>query len=288
MHKSWAVLVLIILGGCDLYFGGDDEPPPCDYGGIGVDGYPSQSLRDPYSGICQDFGYPYPCDDVCGPCAYGGAEKSDIANQPDWGACYSACEGLGENACIQTAGCFAAYLDDPAADGKRDFYACWQTPPSGPIHGTCTGNDAQQCSRHDDCSAVYADSFSSLQFLTCVPESSHTTCAGSDCAPGYHCEEHCYGDPSTNTMDVCQAYCVTDLTCAAVDCAPGYECAEVCDQGSTCHPTCVPTTACETLATETACQNRSDCTPVYIGMNCTCTIYGCSCQDLTYDRCETL
>jgi hypothetical protein len=296
MRKSWAVLVLVALGGCDLYFGGDDDPPPCDYGyggGATVDGYPSQELRDPYSGQCQDFGYPnYPCDDLCGPCP---AYDTAIAPNPDWGACYSQCDGLSEAACINTAGCFGAYLDDPTADGKHDFYGCWATPPSGPVHGQCLGNDAQECSRHDDCSAIYSSigiEKAYLQFLQCVPENVAPSCVGSDCAPGYHCEEHCYGDPSTNTMDVCSAYCVQDLTCTAVDCGPGYECAEVCDDTTngmgTCHPTCVPTQSCETLTTEVSCQNRSDCTPVYIGMNCTCTVYGCSCQDLTYDRCESL
>ena len=293
MRKSWAVLVLVVLGGCDLYFGGDDDPPPCEYGygGGAVDGYPSQTLRDPYTGQCQDIGYPYPCDGVCGPCAY---DAPDIA-QPDWGSCYSVCDGLPEASCLQTAGCFAAYTDDPTADGKRDFYGCWQTAPSGPVHGSCNGLDAQECSRHDDCSALYSGGVMEsayLYFEQCVDEATPSDCSLVDCAMGYHCEDHCYGDPQTNTMDVCQAYCVQDLTCASVDCGPGYECAEVCEDQtngmSTCHPTCVPSQSCETLTTELACQNRSDCTPVYIGMNCTCNVYGCTCQDLTYDRCETL
>ena len=300
MQKSWALLVLVVLGGCDLYFGGDDDPPPCnDYGyGAGPAIYPSQELRNPDNGQCQYVGGGYPCDDICGPCPAAGDDIS-IAN-PDWGSCYSQCEGLPEASCLSTAGCFAAYTDNPAADypngdGLNEFYGCWQTAPSGPVHGSCSGLDAQECSRHDDCSAVYASltmEATYLKFESCQPE--HVVggdCSLVDCAMGYHCEDHCYGDPNTNTMDVCQAYCVQDLTCASVDCGPGYECAEVCDDGttmSTCHPTCVPASSCETLTTETQCTNRSDCTPVYIGMDCTCTIYGCTCQNLTYDRCETL
>src|ERR1043165_7765601 len=85
MRKSWAVLVLVVLGGCDLYFGGDDDPPPCDYGygGAAPDYY--QTVRDPYTGQCQDQYPNYPCDDYCGPCAY------DTAAPQDWGACYSTC-----------------------------------------------------------------------------------------------------------------------------------------------------------------------------------------------------
>jgi hypothetical protein len=292
MHKSWAVLVLVVLGGCDLYFGGGDDEPPCyDYGYD--DSKPdiaADQLRDPYSGQCSYFGGNYPCDDACGPCPAIG-----VAPNPDWGSCYSICEGLTESSCKTTTGCYAAYLDDPTADGKRDFYGCWQTAPSGPIHGTCTGNDAYECSRHDDCSAVYSDltldAEPAFQFLSCVPESNTYSCEAVLCAPGYHCEEHCYGDPQTNTMDVCQPYCVQDLTCASVDCTPGYTCSEVCETSNgktTCYPACLPEEACEALQTELACQSRSDCTPVYDGTDCTCTIYGCTCQNLTYERCETL
>jgi hypothetical protein len=107
---------------------------------------------------------------------------------------------------------------------------------------------------------------------------------------GYPCEEHCYGD--NQTMDACQNYCVQDLTCAAVDCGPGYTCAEVCEVDangvSTCHPSCVADQACEALASEDTCKARSDCTPVYDGQNCTCTLSGCSCEVLTYERCQSL
>jgi hypothetical protein len=56
---------------------------------------------------------------------------------------------------------------------------------------------------------------------------------------------------------------------------------------------CIPTTgcempACEALATEDACDARSDCTPVYTGTDCTCTISGCTCATETYARCESL
>jgi hypothetical protein len=283
MRKSWAVLVLVVFSGCGIYFGDDDDDTTCDYGTAGAPGYPAQELRDPNTGQCSYYGGGYPCDDYCAPCP-----ATDIA-EPDWGSCYSQCEGLTETACIQTAGCFAAYTDNPAADGPNVFKGCWQTAPSGPIHGTCTGNNAQECSRHDDCSAVYITNSDNanypLEFEACVPEDG----SGCDCQVGYHCEEACMGDPNTPT---CTTTCVQDLTCAAVDCGPGYTCAEVCEVDangvSTCHPTCVVDQACEAVTTEQACKLRSDCTPVYDGQNCTCTLSGCSCQVLTYERCQTL
>jgi hypothetical protein len=56
---------------------------------------------------------------------------------------------------------------------------------------------------------------------------------------------------------------------------------------------CIPTNscevpACETLTTEQACTARNDCAPVYAGSDCTCTGNGCTCQTLTYERCESL
>lgn len=289
MRKSWAVLVLIALGGCDMYFGGDDQPCKYDYGTGGGALVPAQQLRDPSTGQCQYIGgYPYPCDSQCGPCP-----EATGAAEPNWGSCYSQCEGLAEQSCIETAGCFAAYLDNPTPNSGTTFYGCWQTAPSGPIHGTCTGLDAQSCSEHDDCSAQYTSSNSTvLQFAACVPENGHGACTGTTCSTGYHCEEQCYGDPATNMMDVCQGICVQDLTCASVDCGLGYTCSEVCapdSNGKTvCHPACVASASCESLTDEPSCQNRSDCTPVYAGTDCTCTINGCTCQNLTYERCETL
>jgi hypothetical protein len=56
---------------------------------------------------------------------------------------------------------------------------------------------------------------------------------------------------------------------------------------------CIPTysceiAACETLSSEAACSARGDCTPVYLGTDCTCTMSGgCTCTTETYERCES-
>jgi hypothetical protein len=44
---------------------------------------------------------------------------------------------------------------------------------------------------------------------------------------------------------------------------------------------------CEALGTEAECVARPDCVAVYAGDNCTCYPWGCECEVLTYERCET-
>lgn len=314
MLRSLAVLALaaVPLGGCDLYFGGDDEPP-CAYGGGGAVGPDiANGYRNPYSGQCEYPSNPYPCDDSCGPCpADHGAPVT-----PDWATCYSHCEGLSEDQCVGESGCYAAYLGEPS---KYEFLGCFATAPSGPVQGSCDNLDAQACSRHDNCSALYSP-MGSQHFIDCMPETP-STCG--NCPTGYHCEQKC----DANAM--CEQVCVSNLTCASVDCAPGYTCAEVCANGK-CGPTCVvnpgsctgqvicampppacptgtspgigngcwtgycipnsqcPLPACSTLTSESSCVSRSDCTPVYDGSDCTCYPSHCECKVLTYERCEAL
>ena len=285
MMKGLAVLVLL-LSGCDLYFGGgdDDVDPPCL--GTGRD-YQDQGQRDPLTGTCQ---WNYPCEDGCS-CA-GAEGDTKAVPEADWGACYSQCSDLDVLSCFSTAGCFAAYIDNPAADG-RQYWGCWQTAPSGPAQGQCLGLDAYGCSRHDNCIAVYASTVhsSATKFEACEPEliAEPTACDVITCPTGYQCDEQCSGGSD------CKPACVSNVTCAAVDCAPGYTCAELCGAGpngvDTCGPACVPTqpqAACSTLATESSCIARTDCVPVYDGDNCTCYPNGCECQVLTYARCESL
>lgn len=103
-----------------------------------------------------------------------------------------------------------------------------------------------------------------------------------------------------NGQVICEPVCVQNTTCAAVDCGPGYHCVETCTEGDptdpntpgcgSCYPQCVPDnmpTACEELSSEMACASRSDCTPVYLGEDCTCYPEGCYCNILTYERCES-
>lgn len=278
--RRFLIAFAVLTSGCDLYFdGGDDECKP-----VPIADFAPNELRDPNTGECSPFSWP--CDERCGACA----ETTTDQALPDWGSCYSACEGLAANQCMATAGCYAAFYDWPTQDRAPEYRACFQTAPSGPVGGSCANLDAQQCSRHDNCIAFYEGpetrdvrtSPVRPTYLSCAPEPATTGCAAADCSPGTHCEDQC--DASGH----CEAVCEPDVNvCAGVDCGPGWACTQVCSGGS-CGAQCVPDGACEAITTENACKTRPDCTTVYLGDNCTCTPNGgCTCEILTYDRCET-
>jgi hypothetical protein len=263
------VAIAALLAGCDLYFGGgggggdDIVDPPCERS---PQTPPVREARNPHTGQCTAIsGGGGWCDDRCIPC-------DDVSEPPDWGACYSHCDGLAETACFATSGCYAAYLDDATDAQVRTFWGCWNTAPSGPVQGGgCGSLDAYACSRHDDCSAVYADestAFNGTAFLQCVPEAATFCVDNDDCGTGTCDTSTCYPSPT----------CPSCPTCGA------------CPDSNTCYGVCVPTdpAQCATLTTESACRARSDCRAVYDGQDCTCTPSGCACQILTYERCEAL
>lgn len=317
------VLAALTLGGCQLYFGGDDEPPTCGYGGAIDDGYPSNLLRNPETGDCQDFGYGggYPCDGTCGPCP-----EVDVATTPpipNWPACESSCSLLDEETCLAEPGCQVAYWEDARladAPSITEFRGCYATTAANDIYTSCWNLDSWGCSQHDNCSLFYAQNYETpgatdSRFSRCAPEASLVGCEAVDCGIGYHCEDSCYptpgGGPETDCGGgggktdctgpaQCTPMCVPDSGhgCELIDCQPGYQCVEACEtmDPSTagpfpgqCYGTCVPTTACETLTTEGACNTRNDCTSVYNGDDCTCYPGGyCECEVLTWDHCESL
>lgn len=250
MMKALAALALL-LAGCDLYFTGDDTGDDVcnyDYGGVGM-AEPYQELRNPYTGQCEYQGG-YGCDTPCGPCP-----ETTGAPNPDWAVCYGMCSGLDEQSCKLTGGCYAAYLEKTDIDDAqptREFWGCWDTAPSGPVQGQCLGLDAYDCSRHDDCLAIY----DGVSFFTCEPElvPEPPACDVIDCGPGYTCEEVCTTDPNGN---------------------------------ASCTPECVALAACDTLTTEQDCTARADCQPVYDGYDCTCYPDHCECQTQEFARCET-
>jgi hypothetical protein len=283
--------VLLVLAGCNLYFdhNGDDVCAVLDLA-------PEQELRNPDTGQCQPFGFGG-CDGSCGPCAEAAGADQAL---PDWGTCNSSCEALDESTCAATAGCRVAYLENPLTDQAPHFMGCWAVAPSGPVQGGgCDALDAQACSRHDDCSALYGstpDGSIPQTFERCQPEAGGNVCDRVDCGPGAHCEQQCYPCDSPapdGTCDPqCQAMCVPDQ--CSIACPPGSTCVEVCDPMTggncgTCHAECQPVGgACEALASEGDCVARADCRAVYQGDDCTCYEDGtCECKILTYERCET-
>lgn len=260
-----SLVLLALVSGCTLYFDDDDEPPCA----IPLTLDPGSGYRNPETGMCEQGPTPWPCDDRCGPCP---AVVESALSLPDWGECVGECTGLDEATCMVTAGCRIAYANDPTNDAGPQFWACWAVAQSGPIQGGgCTGLAAQECSRHDDCTATYDVSIDtdgvvvSGDFASCAPEDA-LCISDSDCGTGERCtagEEECLSGPGCDT--------------------PGGGC------GGVCYGHCVPelAPACETLATEPACKSRTDCVPIYEGSDCTCTPTACDCNVLTYERCET-
>jgi hypothetical protein len=134
-------------------------------------------------------------------------------------------------------------------------------PDWGVCNGPCASNNEVQCLASPTCHAVYLDEGAAPQaFWGCwdLPPSGGITgvCDGLDAQT---CSEH------------------TDCTSLYSTTTNVYE---------SCHAEPTPA-ACSTLTTEAACKLRSDCDPIYIGMNCTCDPSGCTCATETYDHCTT-
>lgn len=248
MRRKLAFL-LVMVAGC---FADDDQCAYYDYAG---GAYPAYELRDPTTGVCEPYGNDYYCDDPCQPCPATGA--AEIA-QPDWAMCYGACEGLDETTCKSTSGCRAAYAGD-------SFYQCWATAPSGPVQGgDCSTYDALECSRHDDCVARHATGSPIGSFLSCAAESSVQD-PGS-CVGTVTCNET-PPDCPTGTLPGIRNACYTGY------CIPYAQCDQL--------------PACSEL-TEVACVGRSDCSPTYEGVGCTCNGTSCTCQSWVFDSCKDM
>jgi hypothetical protein len=228
-----------------------------------------------------------------------GLDAYACSRHNDCSAVYQYVEAPGDDGGFQNAVSFVGCQPEPAPQGCYSDTECPSgyectadtecNPPPGcdPDGGTCDSDAPEVC------------------YGQCVP--STNSCAAVDCGPGYHCEEECWpcddADGDGMCEPFCQPTCVPDYnTCAAIDCGPGYECQELCwpcdplpdgtgcEGGPYCEPQCVPVEpqeVCESLASEDACIARADCVAVYQGDDCECTPAGCTCEILTYERCET-
>lgn len=243
-----AFLSIFSLTGCDLWFGQnhcDDSFGAADFEAIGVlDPQTAQCIDQGGGGgggICGDF-----ADDALEP-----------VPQQDFALCYSQCTELTEDECLTAPGCRAGYVSDCPEGWDCDsttytFHECWATAPSGPVQGACSGLDAYECSRHDDCIAYHyqgtacdggtgsgnclPDPTPGLvgNFELCVDEASDVVgCYGDEeCSEGYSCNaaEVCQSppgcDPSVGCPDVCYGYCVPDEV-EAVSCYSDVVCDSV-------------------------------------------------------------
>lgn len=256
-----AVVAAAAVPGCHIYWGDDD---PCS----GAGDIAFTGLRNPYNGACESYGGGGRCH------GYAEADADGArAPLPDWGACPSACEALGESACLAAERCRAVYTVTPCpADGTCEqpptaFYGCWSIAPSGPAYErvACESLDAYECSRHNDCVGLYEQTAWAfaleappLAFVSCAGEQVQGCYGEQDCPPGWNCtaDTECLPPPGCDPADgagcpaVCYGWCEPPAgTCQGTTCPPGQHCEELCTPGacdpagncdSACIPTCVP------------------------------------------------
>lgn len=224
--------------------------------------------RNPYTGQCEDLwgsgsggggGF---CED--------GVEVTDRAPIPDWAICSGQCQGLTTNECLSADECRGIYIstcggDVPCEQSETNYIDCWSIAPNpGFSNAGCDTYDADECSRHNECSAVHAPRFNggAADFLFCTDE---TGANGPGSCTG---EIGCRAEPPN---------CPEGTTPGIIDgCWSGF---------------CIPLDQCEALPTcdgqaEESCVASGNCDPIYQGVNCVCEGDVCECERWDYESCE--
>ena len=187
MHRL--ALLIGITSGCTLYFD-DHGPQTCTSNDVTFE------ARDPATLACETFSEPGGCAPGC-ECPNEPVGVVGIVAEPTWGSCTSACDGLDETTCLASDSCrvgrdWAAYY----SSSGPSFIACYAldqvSDHTNP--GVCAGRDAQDCSRHAECSGLYqqlltdcAGCTDAFEYKECIPK--HQV-AGS-CSGPVACELRC-------------------------------------------------------------------------------------------------
>lgn len=132
------------------------------------------SMFVPRIGACVAVG----SEEACMTCYVGGTNKGCIvgdARELDLAPCFACAAGTTEADCIEHAGCVATYLDGV-------FDGCRSVAPSGPVPAAaCSGLDAHECDRHDNCALRYLRSDTgSRMFERCADEIPASSLAAGD------------------------------------------------------------------------------------------------------------
>jgi hypothetical protein len=226
-------------------------------------------------------------------------------NCPPDGDCASVCEGV----CVPDQAC----TNVDCGSGyhcEETCYPCDTTdgtmcPPDDSCTPSCVPD--QTCA-DIDCGPGYSCAMD-CSTGTCFPTCVATGGGPGDCTGQVLCNSAPPACPANTTPGIANG-CYTGFCIPVTDCGPHdpglcygqVTCTSAppsCPMGTLPGVTngcysgyCIPTTscevpACETLTTEAACTSRNDCNPVYSGTNCTCDSSGCTCQTLTFERCES-
>ena len=256
-------------------FEGCDNEDPCPY----LPGHNAPSamlLRNPETGECEGWG-----GNHC-----GGTEVA----VPDWAQCNGFCETLGEAICMATEECRTTFQVTDY-DDSFTFGGCRGTAPSGPVrYGPCEGLDAYECSRHDNCRAVYGGFTGS--FVACQDE--EQICTGPAVSlrnpETGRCEEWVYSscyDYEVPAWGLCNSSCsgLGEDACLAADgcqaitadnCPPGAMCFAYMPRFQTCWATGevapIPVGDCEGLDAY-SCSMRDNCVAEH-------QLEWCNCPDM--------
>lgn len=296
--RCLGLAALTALSSCTLYFGESDgywsDDDSC-WDSDCNDGYYCEVDTQCAAGCyCGDYGY---CEEAgycttdadCGPGFL--CDEARNSCDPDGGS--NSCNYDGD--CLQ-----GSYCDEGTGECVESTY-CWEDYDCGEgfscVDDTCVPDET--CATDDECAAG----------CYCDPSAEFTT---------YGCAESCYCSTDAEATDAGWGYCDEDRgtcmpgtdpdrgSCAGeITCAFG---APTCDAGAVplikdgcwtgeCSAVaeCDAAPSCEVLNTEDLCIERSDCFPVYNGINCTngngaaCQAGegGCVCEDYRFDECRT-
>lgn len=214
------------------------------------------------------------------------------------------CEGLDAFSCSTSDLCIAVHQSScaagkPVPDGLQEptcstdeFLSCHN---EGPVPQGCYSNEG--CSESETCNAEDI----------CLPPTGDE--AGDSVCYGYCVPRVCPPvdvDCPGNTVKVCpQDGCEADCTCEPIDpgeCDGDVLCAQgppKCEEGTTpgiangcwtgdCIPlSSCPDFACEDIDGESMCIARADCSPYYLGDDCSCDGDGCTCGEWNFDSCDS-
>lgn len=200
----------------------------------------------------------YPCDSADGTACPAQCQEMCV---PDTNGCAATDCGPGYECALQCE------VMDPTMRGDSAGQ-CW--PTCVPTGG---GGDPGSCTGPVTCDAVGP---------TCPGGTTAgiaNGCFTGYCIPLADCGPH---DPGSCTGLLA---CAMPSPACPAGTTPGI--ANGCYTGYCIPDSACPLPACETLTTEATCGARGDCTPVYIGTDCTCELGTCTCTTLTYDRCES-
>jgi hypothetical protein len=258
----------------------------CNSSCTDLDEYACQSTRGCYAAFDQ-----YPGDD--GP-KFSGCWQT-ATSEPDVGSC----QDLDAYHCSLHDNCAIYYAVD--FNSARTFVYCWAEPSPGPF---C---DDIECGPGFHCDVECAMPGGEMQCKTaCVADDAGSAGA---CTGDVSCGQPAPQCPDGTTAGIANGcytgYCIPDADCGPPipgECYGDLMCgppSPACPTGTTpgiadgCYTGyCIPdddcaAAPCETLTTEGACASRMDCSAVYTGTSCTCGANGCTCQMLSFTRCES-